>query len=195
MTSFSCCKQNGKVVLNWQTTTEVKNYGFEIERTAVNTGHGAKALQVAPTLQWEKIGFVQGQGNSNSVKVYSFTDKSAISGLYVYRLKQIDNDGKYEYSGVVEVNIDAPTKFELTQNYPNPFNPSTVISWQVPAGSYVSLKVYDVLGKEVATLVNEELKAGSYSVDFNASHLASGIYFYSIKAGNFIQSKKMILMK
>jgi hypothetical protein len=165
---------------------------------------------------WEKIGFVNGNGNSNSPKSYSFTDANVLSGKYSYRLKQIDNDGQFEYSKTIEVDLGAPTKFELSQNYPNPFNPVTKIKYTIPnvtlsmssraesrdEGSLVVLKVYDVLGNEVTTLVNEEKPAGVYEVEFSSVGLASGIYFYRIaiqsdklQSGSFVETKKMIIMK
>ena len=148
----------------------------------------------------EKIGFVNGSGNSNSPKEYSFTDKNLNTGNYSYRLKQIDNDGKFEYSNSVFVEINnQPQEFALYQNYPNPFNPSTRIQYQVSSIAHVTLKVYDVLGNEISTLVNEEQPAGSYEVEFDASsgiqNLASGIYFYQLKAGGFNVSKKMLLLE
>jgi hypothetical protein len=112
-----------------------------------------------------------------------------------YRLKQIDFDGQFEYSNVIEVDAGLPKVFALEQNYPNPFNPSTVMSYQLPVASNVSLKVYDVLGREVATLVNGRQEAGRYSVSFNAASFASGVYFYRLQAGNFVQTKKMMLVK
>ena len=116
-----------------------------------------------------------------------------------YRLKQIDFDGTFEYSSTIEVEVNSPTKFSLEQNYPNPFNPSTKISWQSPVISWQTLKVYDILGNEIATLVNEEKSAGQYEVEFNPEssikNPASGIYFYQLKAGDFVETKKMILMK
>jgi hypothetical protein len=161
----------------------VNNYGFEIERN-VETG-------------WENIGFVDGHGNSNSPKNYSFKDNNLSYGKIQYRLKQIDNDGKFEYSEIVDVNIDLPLSFELSQNYPNPFNPTTKIGFRIPIGTsgIVSLKVYDILGREVATLVNEEKSAGIYEVEFNAESLSSGIYFYRLQTGNFVDTKKFTLMK
>jgi hypothetical protein len=113
---------------------------------------------------------------------------------FFYRLKQIDNDGKFAYSDEVEVMI-IPTIFELAQNYPNPFNPSTTIKYQLPISSKVTLKMYDVLGNEVITLLNEEKEAGAYEVIFNASNYSSGIYFYRLQAGSFVETKKMILLK
>src|SRR5690606_5091234 len=116
---------------------------------------------------------------------YSFNDENLSSGKYQYRLKQIDFDGTFEYSNVIEAEINSPTKFSLEQNYPNPFNPSTSIQYAIGNRQFVTLKVYDVLGNEVSTLVNEEKPAGSYDVEFNASNLASGIYYYQLKAGDF----------
>jgi len=139
---------------------------------------------------------VEGSGNSNSPKEYSFVDESAQNRNYSYRLKQIDFDGKFDYSDVVEVEVNnLPTEFSLSQNYPNPFNPSTNIEYSVPSSEYVSLKVYDILGNLVATLVNEKKEAGKYKVTFNASNLASGLYFYKIQAGSFNQVRKMLLIK
>lgn len=181
LTSFSADLEKSKVLLNWQTATEVNNYGFEIERTANNS--------------WEKIGFVEGHGNSNSAKNYSFQDSPTSDGVYSYRLKQIDFDGKFEYSSVVEVNFNTVTDFALEQNYPNPFNPTTSISYSIPKNEFVTLKVYDVIGNEVATLVNTLQESGKHEVNFNASNLSSGIYFYKLTAGNYTQIMKMMLVK
>lgn len=185
LTSFSASVKNKNVNLVWHTATEVNNYGFEIEKRQSSTANG----------QWSKIGFVNGYGNSNSVKEYSFTDKTGASGKYNYRLKQIDNDGKYEYSKEVEVDLGKPTTFALNQNYPNPFNPSTSIQYSVAGSQYVSLKVFNVLGKEVAVLVNEKKESGTYTVDFTEANLSGGAYFYRLQAGDFVQTKKMILLK
>jgi hypothetical protein len=159
---------------------------------------------------WEKIGFVEGNGNSNSPKDYTFTDDLTLTPnltrtLY-YRLKQIDTDGQFEYSKVIEVNAgNIPDGFVLEQNYPNPFNPTTIISWQSPIGSWQTLKIYDVLGNEVATLVDEYRPAGRYEIEFsakggsasggNAFSLPSGIYFYQLATESKTESRKMILMK
>jgi len=199
LSSFSAIVKGDEVELNWQTATEVNNYGFEIERTSPRPspqGEGGEAGR-----GWEKIGFVEGHGNSNSPKNYSFEDKSVESGKYSYRLKQIDNNGGFNYSREVEVKVEAiPTEFALFQNYPNPFNPSTIIKYSIPKiinnqSSIINLKVYDILGSEVATLVNEQKKPGFYSVEWNASNIASGIYFYRIQAGDLIQTKKLILLR
>ncbi len=198
LTLFEGTITKERVLLEWETSTEVNNYGFEIQRTSVGTTHEL-------SLQWEKIGFVEGSGNSNSPKQYTFTDDKTsevlgnLEGLdckLQYRLKQIDFDGKFEYSDVVEVEVNnLPTEFVLEQNYPNPFNPSTIIEYSVPSNVFVSLKVYDILGNEIVILVNEKKSAGNYEARFTASNLASGLYFYKIQAGSFSQVRKMMLIK
>ena len=144
---------------------------------------------------WTKIGFVQGAGNSNSEKNYSFTDKDIAQGKIQYRLKQFDIDGQFSYSNIVEVNSAVAIDFSLSQNYPNPFNPSTTINYSIPNASRVTLTVYDVTGRQVATLVDEVKEAGNYSHNFNASGLASGVYYYKVVAGKFTESRKMLLVK
>jgi hypothetical protein len=187
LSSFSGSVSDAAIKLNWTTKTEVNNYGFEIERS---TSH---------KIAWQKIGFMPGSGNSNSPKEYSFIDKNIIgNGSFSYRLKQLDNDGKYSYSKVIEVQF-VPENFALLQNYPNPFNPTTKISWQSPVNSRQTIKVYDVLGNEVAILVDEYKPAGSYEIEFNASSasggLPSGMYFYKLEAGKFTSVKKMLLVR
>jgi tartrate-resistant acid phosphatase type 5 len=181
---FLTANLNGNNIdLCWRTETEVNNYGFDIERTENKTN-------------WQIIGFVEGNGNSNSPKQYNFSDTDIVqSGTYYYRLKQIDNDGTYEYSDVVNVEVDIPNKFYLSQNYPNPFNPETRIDFTLPKKQQVSLKIYNTLGELVGELVNEVKKAGSYSVTFNASNLPSGVYIYRLKSSGFVQNKKMTFLK
>ena len=204
LTSFTSSVNNNNVTLNWQTATETNNQGFEIERnTPLNPLSRGEAEGRGV---WKSIGFVNGKGTTTEPQSYSFADENLSVGKYQYRLKQIDFDGTFEYSNTIEVEINGITKFSLEQNYPNPFNPRTVIRYNIPnvistegRNLFVYLKVFDVLGKEVATLVNEEKSAGSYEIEFNPGssikNPASGIYFYQLKAGDFIQSKKMILMK
>jgi len=144
---------------------------------------------------WTRIGFVEGNGNSNSPKEYSFVDDGVTSGKYSYRLKQIDNDGTFEYSKIIKIDVDAPLEFELSQNYPNPFNPSTTIKFSLPVTSNVKLSVFNILGEEVQILVNETKEAGIYTINFNAAELNSGIYFYKLVMRNFIRVKKMSLLK
>ncbi|MCW9065553.1 MAG: T9SS type A sorting domain-containing protein [Ignavibacteriaceae bacterium] len=199
---------DNNVFLNWTTATETNNSGFEIERTSPlpspYQGEGGEAGR-----GWETVGFVPGFGNTTEVHHYSFVDESLQTGKYQYRLKQIDFDGVFEYSNTTEVSIVAPAEFALEQNFPNPFNPSTKIKFEIPSvtlseveGSLVTLKVYDILGSEVATLVNENIPAGTHEVEFNAeSHtgevrnLPSGVYIYTLVAGSFVESKKMLLLK
>ncbi len=197
LASFTVLLVENRVTLNWQTATEINNYGFEIERDNRPGTIGNSA--------WEKIGFVNGSGNSNSTKQYSFEDdiKSILSHALAtkitlqYRLKQIDNDGNYEYSDIVEVEVNnMPTEFSLYQNYPNPFNPSTTIKFALPVDSKVVLEVYNTLGEKVAELVNKNMAAGYHQVQLNGSGLASGVYIYRIRTGNgIIFTKKLMLLK
>jgi len=215
LTSFTSSINGKDVTLNWQTATETNNYGFEIERnTPLNPLSRGEAEGRGV---WRSIGFVNGYGTTTEPQSYSFIDKNLEIGKYQYRLKQIDFDGSFEYSNMIEIEVGIPVKFSLEQNYPNPFNPSTKIRFVIPNvvrnlkdfssqaprndNTIVTLKVYDVLGKEVATLVNEEKPAGSYEVEFNSAEtlngrsLPSGVYIYKIQAGSFISSKKMLLLK
>jgi murein tripeptide amidase MpaA len=185
--SFTVSVFSNGIELCWMTATETNNQGFNIERKSADNN-------------FETIGYVSGNGTSTEPKNYSFTDKNVSPGSYVYRLKQIDFDGSFTYSDVVEVEVESALEYSLAQNYPNPFNPSTVISYQLPVNSMVTLKIYDILGNEIATLVNEEKPAGSYEVEFNiysdeGQNLVSGVYFYQLKARQFIQTKKMVLLK
>ncbi len=180
--SFGGRTEDNSVVLNWKTATELNNSGFDIERKFEDE-------------DWLKIGFVTGHGTTTEKHFYEFRDKPDKNGNYTYRLKQIDYDGTYEYSDEVSIEYVLGFSFQLKQNYPNPFNPSTVIKFQIPELSHVKLKIYDVLGSEVTNLINENKEAGSYEVEFEAGKLQSGIYFYRLDTGNFIETKKMILIK
>jgi hypothetical protein len=196
--SFTAEIENNVVTLFWQTSTETNNSGFEIEQSQMS--------KVKSQMEWERIGFVEGKGTTTEMQSYLFTDKPE-PGKYKYRLKQIDFDGSFEYSQEIEAEVKAPNVFSLEQNYPNPFNPSTKIKYTIPekvSGEKleVILKVYDILGNEVVTLVNEEQTPGNYEVEFNSEssfrlvrNLPSGIYFYKLSAGELIQTKKMILIK
>jgi photosystem II stability/assembly factor-like uncharacterized protein len=184
LVSFSAEVFGGDVNLTWITATELNNYGFEVERRNAE-------LDV-----WSNIGFVNGNGSSSEMHYYSFSDNSAAVGKYFYRLKQLDFSGAFEYSNEVEVTIlEALNDYTLQQNYPNPFNPSTKISFSIPQSGYTTLKVFDVLGNEVANIIEGELNAGSYELRFDASGLSSGIYFYSLTSGVFTKTMKMILTK
>lgn len=177
LVSFNFSVIGEEIQLSWQTATETNNQGFEIYRNG------------------NKIAFVDGEGTTSETQDYSFVDKNLKSGIYNYRLNQLDFDGTQEVVGELTVYLTLPEQFTLEQNYPNPFNPSTTIKYSIPTSEFATLKVYDVLGNEVATLVNGEIPAGSYEVEFIASGLSSGIYFYNLQAGSFAQTKKLILMK
>jgi hypothetical protein len=182
--------KSNSVRIKWKTITEVNNYGFEIE----------KQMNLSPPEhyepgKWKKIGFVGGHGNSNTPINYSYTDLNPGFGKIAYRLKQIDNDGKYIYSNIAEVFLESLGIFDLSQNYPNPFNPNTTIKYSIPKQSIVSLKVYDLLGKEILTLVNENKPMGNYTVEFKSENISGGVYFYKLSSGQFSQVKKMLLLK
>ncbi len=182
LSSFTAKVIDQKVRLDWTTKTEVNNFGFDIERKSENS-------------TWKKIDFVEGNGNSNSPKEYSFTDENPSGGKKLsYRLKQVDTEGKFEYSNEVEVEIN-PVEFVLYQNYPNPFNPTTKIKFQLYKQSNVSIKVYDILGAEVMDLVNARKEPGIFEVEFNGQNLSSGNYIYRLQAGDFVETRKMLLLK
>lgn len=190
LVSFSGALRNNAIQLNWQTATEVDNHGFEIEKRTTKS-------------DWQKIGFVEGHGTSNSPKYYSFTDKSVLSGeKYQYRLKQIDGDGTFTYSNIIEIEASAITGFTLEQNYPNPFsagslsgNTETVIRFALPVAGDVRLDVYNSAGERIKTLVEGFREAGVYSVRYSAEGLASGIYFYNLEAGGSRLTGKMLLLR
>ena len=158
---------------------------------------GLKAIRIRnpKSRQFEKIGFVEGNGNSNSPKYYSFEDNNLTAGKYSYRLKQIDTDGQFEYSKIIEVDLGSPMKYELAQNYPNPFNPTTTIHFSLPESGNVKLILYNTLGQEVRMIVNEYKESGTHIINFDASGLNSGIYIYKLEANGFTQTRKMALIK
>lgn len=182
LSMFSATINGNQIILTWKTETEVCNYGFEIERSAQAN-------------DWEKIGFVKGNGNSYSPKEYSFTDSPEQFTNFQYRLKQIDTDGLFKYSNIVSVNFNIPLQFELKQNFPNPFNPVTNIYYNLPADGFVTIKVYDLLANEIITLINEEKSAGNYFTTFDGSELSSGVYICTMVAKNFNKSIKMLMLK
>lgn len=196
--SFTADINANNIILKWHTATETNNQGFEIERSCDISQFEFR------NSNFDKIGFVNGSGTTTEPESYTFTDNNVSAGVYKYCLKQIDFDGSFKYSDVIEIEVEAPIEFSLEQNYPNPFNPTTKIKFTIPANviangvkqsQLVTLKVYDVLGNEIMTLVNEEKPAGSYEVKFDGTGLPSGIYFYELKAGSFVETKKMVLLK
>ncbi len=215
LNSFDYKIKLNTVILNWQTATEVDNYGFEIERTWTSSlsyrqalGENSHAI-LSGAEGWEEIGFVQGNGNSNSPKNYTFTDNLIYTQTtspvnLEYRLKQIDNDGTFSYSKEIKVFYKSiPKDFTFYQNYPNPFNPTTKIKFDLPVDCKVRVAIHNLLGEEIRELLNTTMRAGFNEVDFDANDLATGIYFYSIKTESLDQSnnstfnvvKKMLLVK
>ncbi len=186
LTSFTASVNVNKVILNWNTATETNNSGFDVERS--------QRSEVG-NQSWQKIGFVAGNGTTTQPEIYSFIDKDVSNGSYVYRLKQIDFDGSYKYSKEVEVSVNVPSQFSLSQNYPNPFNPTTTIDYSIPKDGNVSLTVYNILGQQVVSLVNGNMKSGQHQVTFDASRFASGVYYYRLESNNHVMVKKMMLMK
>lgn len=185
LASFTGTSVKNNVNLNWSTTMEINNSGFDIER------------RLSSDSTWNKIAFVQGAGNANQIKNYKYEDKNLSAGKYAYRLKQIDYNGNFSYYNLnSEIEVGVPNEFRLSQNYPNPFNPTTKIDFEIPKDSKIALHVFDMTGRMVAVLVNNEnYKAGYYTVQFNAGSLASGTYFFRFIAGDFVQTKKMQLIK
>lgn len=170
------------ILLTWETASESDNYGFEIERSTNYT-------------DWHSIGFVSGQGTTTINHYYSYFDKNIDIGSYYYRLKQVDLNGSFEYSNIIEVVVGAPKQFSLGQNFPNPFNPTTVIPFDLPEKSSIKLTLYNLLGEAVAVISKGEFSAGHHQVSFNASRLAAGLYFYKLEAKNFVDMKKLLILK
>lgn len=184
LSSFSSVINRNNVKLNWSTASEINNSGFDIERKNTNS------------IEWTKIGNVIGNGTTNEVMNYSFSDLKLHSGTYNYRLKQIDYNGNYEYFNLSnEVNIGTPSGFYVSQNYPNPFNPTTRIDYDLPEDGFVNIVLYNAVGKEVSVITNEFKPAGFHTLQINGSELSSGIYFYRITSGDFTATKKMQLIK
>jgi len=188
LSSFNANVNGEKVTLNWSTSSELNNMGFDIERKLAESNSG-----------WTKIGFVEGKGSSTNIERYSFIDENPAQGIILYRLKQIDFDGTFKIFNSVSVDFEGIKQYSLEQNYPNPFNPSTVIDYSIASAGPVKLTVYNMLGSEVTTLVNEYKEAGNHSVEFSSEKLdnkiGSGVYIYTIKAGSFTQTRKMVVLK
>lgn len=187
LANFTASVIKNNVMLNWLTATELNNKGFSIERSKSNNGE----------VVWSEIKFMNGAGTSSTQNNYSHEDRNLVTAKYKYRLKQVDFNGNYKYYNLQnDVEIGIPTKFELSQNYPNPFNPSTKINFALPTDTKVILKVYDITGREVAILINNENRpAGYYSMDFDGKSMASGFYIYRIQTEKNIETKKMVLVK
>jgi hypothetical protein len=183
LASFTSSVNGTDVTLAWTTSSETNNSGFDIERSSSN-------------IEWTKLSTVNGNGTTTEPMSYSYVDKNLNSGIYNYRLKQIDFNGNFEYFNLSnEVQISTPGEFTLSQNYPNPFNPSTKIDFQLPTDGNVKLSVFDISGKLVSVITNGFRTAGYHTVDFNSANLSSGIYFYRLEGNNFSKVMKMTLIK
>lgn len=187
LASFTGNFEDGMVLLKWSTATELNNYGFEIEKSYDKAA-------------FDKLGFVKGAGSTTDKQYYTYIDNDIKTGTAYYRLRQIDFDGTHTYSNVIEISVNIPAKFELEQNYPNPFNPVTTISFSLPEASVVNLTLFNSLGEEVETIVNNSMAAGRHTITLDASNYSSGVYVYVLKAvdssgKNYIGSKKLIVLK
>ncbi|HLG32605.1 MAG TPA: T9SS type A sorting domain-containing protein, partial [Ignavibacteriaceae bacterium] len=175
------------IMLKWTTATETNNSGFSVERSSNN-------------IDFTEITFVEGNGTTTEIKDYSYFDKISEAAVYYYRLKQVDFDGSFYYSNTVQIEINAPKVFILSQNYPNPFNPSTIISFSLPVDSRVTIDLFNTLGEKVDVIVDSDLSIGHHEINFDASSLTNGVYYYKINAqgkdgSDFNSTKKMVLMK
>ncbi|RPI75621.1 MAG: T9SS C-terminal target domain-containing protein [Ignavibacteriales bacterium] len=188
LVSFTARQSGNSVILNWITSSEINNHGFEIERKLYDNENEAV---------WRLIGFKDGAGTTSEQYNYSFVDDLSNTNAekIAYRLKQFDFNGSFTFSDIVYVENVVPLNFGLLQNFPNPFNPATVIKFNLPQDEFVSLKVFNSLGKEVANLIDEKRSAGIHQINFEAAELSSGIYYYKLSAGNFSETKKMLLIK
>ncbi len=187
LTSFAAVVTKNGIQLNWETATEMNNQGFEIERST-------------DSQNFNMIGFVNGKGTTSEKSSYSYLDKNINTPKYYYRLKQVDFNGAYEYSNVIEIDFSIPNEFNLSQNYPNPFNPATVLRFGLPVESDITLSVYNSLGEIVEIVAQGRLQSGTHNVNFEASGLPSGLYLYTLKAKGidgveFTQTAKMLLLK
>lgn len=187
LNNFAASVNDGKVSLTWETSSELNNLGFYIERRNISSDENEA--------EWIEIGFKEGRGNSTERNFYHYEDFPLYDGTYHYRLRQVDFNGSYTYSNEVEANLFTIKTFELSQNYPNPFNPTTTISFQLPEASFITLKVFDVLGTEVETIAEGKYPAGVHEVNFNAEDLSSGLYMYRIISGSKELTRKMMVVK
>ena len=183
LVSFNASVDKNTINLRWITSTELNNSGFEVERRTANSSY-------------KKIAFVQGKGTTTQSNGYTYSDVVNQTGIYIYRLKQVDLDGTFEYSNEIMVNVIAlPGQYALAQNYPNPFNPTTSIEYVIPQAGFVNLSVFNLLGERVAELVNEIMESGNHTIVFDASKFSSGTYIYTLSVNGNVVTKKMTLIK
>jgi hypothetical protein len=187
LTSFNVSSKGDKILLSWQTATEIDNFGFDIERRIVSKYKNE---------EWKKIGFAEGHGNCNSPRYYSFDDKEVYNFCnYSYRLKQINTDGSFSYSDETDIAINFPGKYHLYQNYPNPFNPSTVLRFSIPEDSYLKITLYNILGQKEAEVYSGYTMAGDHMVNFDAGGLPGGVYFCVLESGRVNKTIKIMISR
>ena len=197
ITGINVAQERGTIVLTWKTSSELENYGFEIDRKLVA---GQQVLGSSNSMNenanWHQVGFVQGNGTSNIQHNYLLKDFVS-PGQYCYRLKQIDRDGTIQYQNQVEVTVRLEEgDYGLKQNYPNPFNPATTFQFALKSTGNVDLSVYNSLGQRICTLFNGTITGGIlYSLPFDAKDLASGTYFYVLRANGTNEVRKFLLLK
>ncbi|MEP0862632.1 MAG: T9SS type A sorting domain-containing protein, partial [Ignavibacterium sp.] len=185
LTSFAANVNGNNIILNWSTASELNNKGFEIERSTNKT-------------EWEIIDFIEGNGTTTEISNYTFTDNlyENNSQKLFYRLKQIDFDGTFEYSNILEVEVGTPSEFFLSQNYPNPFNPETKIDYRISEETFVNISLYDVTGRKIKELFNEKKQPGYYTIKLKGGELSSGIYFYRLTTtSGYTAVKKLTIIK
>lgn len=185
LTSFTAAVSKSTVTLRWTTATEVNNYGFYIERTE----------EVSQSANWVETGFVEGNGNSNSEKIYTYTNTPEKPGRYFYRLKQVDTDGQFEYSETIHAEIKTPSNVLLLNNYPNPFNPHTTISYELAGRTTIVIEIYNQLGQKLVTVNEGEKEAGYHKFEFDGNNLSGGVYLCRVKSGGSDKMIKMLLLK
>lgn len=176
-------QDNSKVIVKWSTSSEINNKGFEVQRSLDGRNN------------WQTIAFVQGAGDSYSVKNYSYTDGNLVARRYFYQLKQVDIDGRYKYSMVVSANLSTRDGYSLEQNFPNPTGGSqyTTIRFTLPRRTNVTLSLYDLNGRLIQTLVTGNRDAGTHAIPFDPSKLSTGLYYYKLQTEDFTDTKKMTI--
>ena len=201
MAGMSVQAAKNTATISWSTASETENFGFEVERRMVSGSEfqvpGPETFNLKPETEWTSVGFVPGAGTSSSPRDYSFVDQQVSPGRYAYRIKQIDHNGTFAYTAAVEVEVGlAPKEFTLSQNYPNPFNPTTTIEFTLPEDGHVALRMYDVTGRELMTLLDEEKNAGYYhQATIDASPFGSGSYFLRLEFGGQQLTRRIVLVK
>lgn len=188
LSTFAARVEGSNAILEWSTASESNNYGFEIQRSE-NIGGDFK-----------KVGFEKGRGTTSELNSYHFVDRDLPQGTYLYRLKQIDYDGKYELSNNAQVTIGQPKEFKLYQNYPNPFNPTTTISYSLPQSGHVELTIYNIKGEEICRLVDGYQRGGEHSISWDGTNfegvkVSSGEYFVKLSTGESVAFKKILLLR